>query len=188
MAMKFNPVSMEELSNACLPEKAQPGLYYRQGKEIVLVALNMAEQHEGLGPTYLCFSGERVEHRRSIPNALLIPLHELEPRFHIEGAAEQVKFTAGIAIDYYQEPALVLVDDHPHILLKDFPDEPRGDPRFHRYRLMLNLATRQVVRLSPGKTLIVFDHVVMSGHLPRQGQDVSEKMAVLKLRADDRGR
>ncbi|GLQ91095.1 hypothetical protein [Dyella acidisoli] len=187
MAMKFNPVSIEELSNACMPDKALPGIYYRQGKDIVLVALNVAEQQDGLSPIYLCFSGEHVEHRRSIPNTLLIPLNQLEPRFHIEGSAEQVKFTAGVAIDYYQQPALVLVDDQPHILLKDFPDEPHGDPRFHKYRLMLNLTTRQVVRLSPGKTLVVFDHVVMSGYLLRHDKEESEKMAVLKLRPDDRG-
>ncbi|GGA39096.1 hypothetical protein GCM10010981_30440 [Dyella nitratireducens] len=187
MAMKFNPVSIEELSNACMPDKAVPGVYYRQGKDIVLVALNIAEQQDELNPTYICFSGERVEHRRNIPNGLLIPLSKLEPRFHIEGSAEQIKFTAGVAIDYYQEPALVLVDDQPHILLKDFLDEPRGDPRFHKYRLMLNLATREVVRLSPGKMLIVFDHVVMSGHVPHQDKEESEKMAVLKLRHDDRG-
>lgn len=184
--MKFNPVSMEELSHACMPDKAQPGNYYRQGKDIVLVASGMAEQQERARTTYICFSGERVEHRQDVPQRLLIPLTELQPRFHIEGDAEPVKFAPGVAIDYYQEPALVLVDDHPQILLKDFPDAPLGDPRFHRYRLMLNLATRQVMRLWPGKTLIVFDHAVMWGHLPDQG--VCEKMAVLKLRPDDRGR
>jgi len=188
MAMKFNPVSVEELSHACMPDDARHGVYYRQGKEIVLVALNMAEQHNGPGPTYICFSGERAEHRKAIPNSLLIPLDTLEPRFHIEGSAERITFAPGVAIDYYQEPALLLVDGRPHILLKDFLDEPHGDPRFHRYRLMLNLASRQVVRLSPGKELIVFDHVVMSGCLPRLDKEGWEKMAVLKLRPDDRGR
>lgn len=187
MAMKFNPVSIGELSNACMPDKALPGTYYRQGGDIVLVALNVAEQHDGLSSTYVCFSGERVEHRKDIASSLLIPLDKLEPRFHIEGAAEQITFEAGVAIDYYQEPALVLVDDQPHILLKDFPDEPRGDPRFHRYRLTLNLANRQVMRLSPGKKIIVFGHVVMWEHLLRQGREDAEKMAVLKLRSDDRG-
>lgn len=187
MAMKFNPVSIDELSNACMPDKALPGTYYRQGKDIVLVALNVAQQHEGLSSTYICFSGERVEHRKQIPHSLLIPLDTLEPRFHIEGIAEQITFEAGVAIDYYQEPALLLVDDQPQLLLKDFPDEPRGDPRFHRYRLMLNLANRQVVRLSPGKKLVVFAHAVMWAHLLRHGREEMEKMAVLKLRSDDRG-
>jgi hypothetical protein len=187
MAMKFNPVSIDELSNACMPDKALPGTYYRQGKDIVLVALNVAEQHEGLSSTYICFSGERVEHRKDIATSLLIPLDQLEPRFHIEGSAEKITFETGVSIDYYQEPALVLVDEQPHILLKDFPDEPRSDPRFHRYRLMLNLANRQVVRLSPGKTMIVFGYVVMWGYMSRKGREEAEKMAVLKLRSDDRG-
>lgn len=186
--MKFNPVSVDELSHACMPDQAQPGVYYRQGKDIVLIALNVAEQQDGLNPTCIYFSGERVEHRRSLANSLLIPLNNLAPRFHIEGAAEPLTFSAGVSIDYYQEPALVLADEQPHILLKDFPDEPHGDPRFRRYRLMLNMASRQVVRLSPGKMLIVFDHVVMWGCLSCGEQDVSEKMAVLKLRPDDRGR
>lgn len=187
-AMKFNPVSVDELSHACMPDQAQPGVYYRQGKDIVLIALNVAEQQDGLNPTYIYFSGERVEHRRNLANSLLIPLNQLAPRFQIEGAAESMSFTPGVSIDYYQEPALVLADEQPHILLKDFPDQPDGDPRFRRYRLMLNIASRQVVRLSPGKTLVVFDHVVMWGCLPREHQEIAEKMAVLKLRPDDRGR
>lgn len=185
--MKFNPVSVDELSQACMPEQAQPGVYYRQGKDIVLVALNVAEQQDGLNASYIYFSGERVEHRRSMSGGLLIPLNKLEPQFHVEGATERVTFTAGVSIDYYQQPALVLADEQPHILLKDFPDEPHGDPRFHQYRLMLNLASRQVVRLSPGKMLVVFDHVVMWGRLPCGDKELSEKMAVLKLRPDDRG-
>jgi hypothetical protein len=186
MAMKFNPVSMDELINACMPAQAQPGVYYRQGRDIVLVSINMAEQHDGMKFVYVCFSGERVEYRKDISNALMIPLDELTPRFHIEGSAEHVEFKTDSTIGYYQEPALVRVDDQLHVLLKDLPEAPQGDPRFRRYRLMLNLATRQVVRLSPGTRLLVFDHVVMSGHLQRHGREASEQMAVLKLRPDDR--
>jgi hypothetical protein len=186
MAMKFNPVSMDELTNACLPDQAQPGIYYRQGRDIVLVANNMAEQHDGVKLVYVCFSGERVEYRTNVSNTLMIPLDNLTPRFQIEGLAEQLEYKADAWIGYYQEPALVRVDDQLHVLLKDLPEAPQGDPRFRRYRLMLNLATRQVVRLSPGTRLLVFDHVVMSGYLQRQGHEASEQMAVLKLRTDDR--
>ncbi|HTV85409.1 MAG TPA: hypothetical protein VME63_08385 [Dyella sp.] len=186
MAVKFNPVLIEELRNACAPDKAQPSTYYRQGKDIVLVALNATDQREGLNRSYIYFTGERVEHRRDPVPALMIPLDKLEPRFDIVGTTMPVEFRPGSILDQYQEAALVLVEDQVNLLLKDFPDDPARDADRWRSRLMLNLMTRQVVRLTQGKTLTVFSHVIMSGHLLRHGKEESEKMAELKLRTDDR--
>lgn len=175
---------MEELSSVCLPEDMKQGTYYQQSDNIVLMAENLAQEEHA--PMIIRFSKSKIEHRAAPEKLPLMPLTDLKLSFKLIGGVRRIKLERYALIDAYKDPFLLLVDGVPHILLAGTyggPDRPENRDRMHRRAL--NLKSLAVERVLPDQMFLVFENVVMNGHIRDGDVELSEQMVDLKLGTDD---